>query len=127
MKYLLDTHYIIWIAENSEKVSEIVRSIVADENAQKYVSIVSAWETEIKLSSGKLRIDGGIDGFFQIVVENGFALLGVEKEYVRQLSVLPYIHRDPFDRMLIATAIVEDLQLVTADINIAKYNVPQMK
>jgi len=103
-----------------------VEVIVVKANADKYVSIVSAWEFTAKHSLGKLDLDGGISGFFQILDENGFNILGVERVYVHQLAHLPIIHHDPFDRMLISTALAEEMRLATADQNIRKYDVAQV-
>ena len=126
MKYLLDTHIIMWNALTPQKLSNPIKDIILDSAAEKYVSIVSAWEFEIKRNLNKIELEGGLDGFFQILDENGFILLGVEKEYVRQLSFMPSHHSDPFDRMLIATAIVEEMRLVTMDSKIKQYNIPQV-
>jgi PIN domain nuclease of toxin-antitoxin system len=95
-----------------------------DSSADKYVSIVSAWEFTVKHSLGKLDLEGGVDGFFQILEENGFTVIGVESVYMYYLAKLPLIHHDPFDRILIATALAEEMRLVTADDNIRKYDVP---
>ena len=124
MNYLLDTHIILWLAEKSAKLTPPVKAILLNPNEDKYVSVVSAWETEIKIKTKKLKIKGGIDEFFRIVEKNGFDLIGVEKDYVRQLAKLPLYHNDPFDRMLIATAVVENMTLLTADRNIHQYGVP---
>jgi len=123
MKYLLDTHIIMWCALSPQKLSQTARDVILDSNTDKYVSIVSAWEFAVKHSLKKLDLEGGVDGFFQIIDENGFITLGVESAYVRRLAYLPLIHHDPFDRILIATAIAEKMQLVTADENIHKYDI----
>jgi PIN domain nuclease of toxin-antitoxin system len=123
MSYLLDTHIILWLAENSAKLTQPVKMVLTDQNIEKYVSIVSAWEVEIKLAIKKLAIEGGIDEFFRIIEENGFELIGVEKEFVQQLAKLPLHHSDPFDRMLIATSLAENMTLVSADRNIHQYDV----
>lgn len=104
-------------------LSENVKSTVLDENTEKYVSIVSAWEVAIKLSTKKLRLDGGLSEFFKIIDNNGFYVLPVEREYVQQLSALPDHHKDPFARLLAATAIVEGMTFITIDQNIHKYDV----
>ncbi|MDR1158008.1 MAG: type II toxin-antitoxin system VapC family toxin [Oscillospiraceae bacterium] len=123
MKYLLDTHVVIWVAANPLELPDNVKSMILDPDLEKYVSIVSAWETAIKLNNGKLNIKGGLLEFYRMVDENGFIQLGVEREYIDNLARLPMIHRDPFDRMLIATALVENLTLITIDENIRKYDV----
>ncbi len=124
MKVLLDTHVVLWAAANSPSLSERAKAVILDETAEKYISIVSAWEVAIKLGTAKLRLDGGLSEFFRIADENGFILLPVEREYLRRLADLPYHHKDPFDRLIIATAITENMQLLTADENIQQYGVP---
>jgi len=123
MKYLLDTHVVLWVAENSSNLSAKVKDVVLDVSATKYVSIVSAWEIAIKLGTKKLELIGGLPEFFRMIDDNGFFTLSVERDYLRQISTLPDYHKDPFDRLLISTAIVEDLTLVTIDENIHKYDV----
>ena len=123
MKYLLDTHVILWLASNSPLLSETVKRAILDNNNEKYVSIVSAWEVAIKLGTQKLQLDGGLAEFFRMIDENGFLLLGIEREYVQSVQSLPFFHKDPFDRLLIATANVENVTLISIDDNIQKYDV----
>lgn len=123
MKYLLDTHVILWIAENSPSLSETAKQAILNERHEKYVSIVSAWEVAIKLGTGKLYFEGGLPEFFRIIDENGLILLGVEREYLHHLKELPFFHKDPFDRLLISTANIENLTLISIDENIPKYDV----
>ena len=70
-----------------------------------------------------MHLDGGVSEFFKIVYENGFELLPIKVEHVKQVETLPFIHRDPFDRMLVASALSEGMNLITADTNIHQYNV----
>ena len=123
MKYLLDTHVILWLATNSPLLSETVKRAILDNNNEKHVSIVSAWEVAIKLGTQKLQLDGGLAEFFRMIDVNGFLLLGIEREYVQYVQSLPFFHKDPFDRLLIATANVENLTLISIDDNIQKYDV----
>jgi len=124
MKYLLDTHVVLWIAENSTMLSDKVKSLILNKNIEKYVSIVSAWEVAIKLGSKKLHLDGGLQEFFRMIDENGFLLLSVSRDNLSLIPHLPEHHKDPFDRLLISTAITEKMTLITIDENIQKYNVP---
>jgi PIN domain nuclease of toxin-antitoxin system len=126
MKYLLDTHIVLWANLTPFKLSETVKTLILEPDSEKYVSVASAWEAALKLGTGKLILDGGIAEFWRMVDENGFITLGIEREYISRLPDLPMIHRDPFDRMLIATALAGDLTLVTIDENIRKYDVPQI-
>jgi PIN domain nuclease of toxin-antitoxin system len=123
MKYLLDTHVILWLATNSPLLSETVKRAILDNNNEKHVSIVSAWEVAIKLGTQKLQLDGGLAEFFRMIDVNGFLLLGIEREYLQYVQTLAFFHKDPFDRLLIATANVENLTLISIDDNIQKYDV----
>ena len=123
MKYLLDTHVVLWTAENSPLLSNKVKAAILDETAEKHVSIVSAWEVIIKLGTSKLQLEGGLSEFFRMIDYNGFLSLSIERDYLQQIQRLPDYHKDPFDRLIIATAITEGMTLITADENIHKYNV----
>ena len=123
MKYLLDTHVVLWAAENSPLLTDKAKTAILDEHAEKYVSIVSAWEVAIKLGTKKLHLDGGLPEFFRMIDDNGFITLSVEREYLRLIPSLPDYHKDPFDRLLVATAIAEEMALITIDENIHKYEV----
>jgi len=123
MKYLLDTHAVLWFFDHVEELSDTALKSILDQTNIKYVSIVSVWELAIKISLGKLAFDGGVENFINIIDENGFELLPIKVEYVKQVETLPFLHRDPFDRMLIVSALSEGMNLITADTNIQKYNV----
>jgi PIN domain nuclease of toxin-antitoxin system len=124
MKYLLDTHTFLWYFEDSEKLSETTASIIEDTSVQKYVSIASLWEFSVKYSMGKLRFDGGLAHLWQMGSKNGFTILPIMLPHLVGIIPLPFIHRDPFDRLLIAVATADDMTLLTADENIRKYDVP---
>ena len=84
---------------------------------------MSLWEVAIKMNIGKYKFEGGFTAFRTLVKNNGFIVLPINDEYMERLSTIPLIHRDPFDRLIISTALVEDLTIVTADENIHKYDV----
>jgi len=121
MKYLLDTHMILWLAENSPRLSDTAKEIILDETNEKYVSIASCWEVSIKLSLNKLGLEGGTREFFHIIRENGLKLLQVEEDYLASLEALPFHHRDPFDRLIVVTATSENLILLTDDPQLLSY------
>jgi len=123
MKYLLDTHVVLWTAENSPLLSNKAKAAILDKYAEKYVSIVSMWEVAIKLGTHKLQLDGGLQDFFQMIDDNGFFTLQIEREYLQKMTDLSNHHKDPFDRLLVATAIIEDMTIITVDENIQKYDV----
>ena len=116
---LLDTHaFLRWRAAPNELGPAAKRSIAQAHSV--YVSLASAWETAIKVSIGKLKLDARFeDG----VRESGFRPLPIEFRHAEQVIELPGHHRDPFDRMLIAQALVEGLTIVTSDRQIGRYDV----
>ncbi|MDR2584051.1 MAG: type II toxin-antitoxin system VapC family toxin [Fibromonadaceae bacterium] len=121
MKYLLDTHTLIWFFNGDLELSENARQIILDTNNQKYASIVSVWELSIKVSLNKLKFDGKAKGFLDLIYKNGFKLLNINQNYIFKLEQLENFHKDPFDRILIATAISENMKLITRDENIHLY------
>jgi PIN domain nuclease of toxin-antitoxin system len=91
------------------------------------VSVASGWEIAIKVSLGKLRIEGALDRFVpeQLAV-NGFQALAIDLRHTARVASLPFHHRDPFDRLLVAQALEEELRIVTADAIFAKYGVTRV-
>jgi PIN domain nuclease of toxin-antitoxin system len=126
MDYLLDTHVVLWLAGNSPRMSPEAKRVIFDQASEKFVSIVSAWEVAIKCGMGRLNLTGGAAEFFRMAGENGFTLLPIEKKHVEQVQSLPFLHRDPFDRMLVAAAVSERIGLITADENIRLYDIPSI-
>jgi PIN domain nuclease of toxin-antitoxin system len=122
MRYLIDTHVALWILKG-EPVSDKAKAIIDDVTAEVFVSIASAWEIAIKIGLGKLRYDGGVRAFLDDVKLNEFQIIGIEEAHVEQTEGLAYYHRDPFDRLLIATTIAEDMTFISADENVSKYDV----
>ncbi len=123
MKYLLDTHVALWLFEGNEKLPQKMRDIIFNVENDIYVSIISVWEVAIKVSLGKLDFDGGSKVFLTSVKTYSMDSLGIKDEYITTVEQLPYIHRDPFDRLLISIALTENLIIITADENIQRYNV----
>ena len=121
--YLLDTHAFLWYFEDSDKLSETAANIIEDSDVQKYICIASLWEFAIKYSMGKLRFEGGLAHLRKIISQNGFTILPITHSYLAGIIDLPFHHRDPFDRMLIAAAKEDGMTILTADENIYKYDV----
>jgi PIN domain nuclease of toxin-antitoxin system len=122
MKYLLDTHTLLWYLENAEQPPISVKNIILNINAKIYVSIVSFWEIAIKLTLRKLNLEIELSEIFRVTDENSFIILPVEKKHIESLINLPFYHRDPFDRLLISTAMSENATMLTKDENIQKYD-----
>jgi len=121
MNILLDTHVLWWFLRGNEKIPTTTRDTIFDSQNIIYISIASIWEVAIKMSIGKLSFDGGIDGFINAIEDENFELLGISTEHTKTVANLPFIHRDPFDRMLVAQAITENIPIMTTDANVLKY------
>ncbi len=122
MRVLLDSHTFIWLADEPERLSKSLRDRLLQANL--FLSVVSEWELLIKQQKGKLRLRMDISEMIEREMEAWqLQRLPVVHPHIRQYAQLPLHHRDPFDRMLIAQAIAEDLTLVTADAAFRHYNV----
>jgi PIN domain nuclease of toxin-antitoxin system len=124
MKLLLDTHTFLWFIEGNLNLSGTARSLIEDPGNQRFLSIVSCWEMSIKVSIGKLEL--GM--MFTELVErevygNAIQLLGIQPEHLDELAKLPFHHKDPFDRLIIAQSLAEQLPVVTKDSAFANYPV----
>lgn len=116
MKLLLDTHTLLWFISGSTNLSSPARNAIEDATNEKFVSIVSIWETAIKVSIGKMTLTAPFDDLFPNQLQiNGFDLLPVKVEHTSVVTTLPFHHRDPFDRILIAQASVEMMALISID------------
>ena len=123
MKYLLDTHSFLWYFEDSQSLSDTAANVIEDVNAQKYVSIASFWEFSIKYSMNKLKFDGGLSKLWDMISQNGFIILPITQAQLAIIINLHFYHCDPFDRLIIATAMTEGMPILTIDENIQKYDV----
>ncbi|RKU00743.1 PIN domain nuclease [Burkholderia sp. Nafp2/4-1b] len=118
MRLLLDTHIFLWIVTNDSKLSARARRLIANAD-ERFVSSASIWEAAIKAGLGKLDIDVG--GLVCSIGASGIRELPVSAVHGAAVRDLPLHHRDPFDRLLVAQARHEPLQLVTADAQLARY------
>jgi len=123
-RYLLDTHTAIWYFNDDQALSDTADRIITDHSNSTYISIASVWELAIKISIKKINFNGKIPGFLKLAEESNITILPIKLSYFPILDTLPSIHRDPFDRMLIATALAERMTLISADQDIARYSVP---
>ena len=125
MKYLLDTHAFLWFVTDNDKLSSNARSIIKNSNNEVYFSAASAWEMSIKVRLGRLTIEEELEPFIiKQLSENNFSTLSITIFHSIYTSKLPDIHKDPFDRMIIAQSQVEDMPLISKDKNIEKYKIP---
>jgi PIN domain nuclease of toxin-antitoxin system len=123
MDLLLDTHSLIWFLMGDKKLSNKVRLAIENPDNSKIISIASIWEIAIKLSVDKIKLPKGFKHFLDLIEENGFEILPITFEHALILSSLEFIHRDPFDRLLIAQCKADGLILATIDDNIKKYKI----
>ena len=121
MKLLLDTHLLIWAADNIERVPTGARTLMADLGNELLFSVASIWEIAIKrgLNRPDFQVDARI--LRRGLIDNGYRELPILSEHVVAIDNLPSIHKDPFDRLLIAQAMVEGITLLTDDTTIAQY------
>jgi PIN domain nuclease of toxin-antitoxin system len=127
VKLLLDTHAFLWWVSASDRISRRARTAIGSARNECFVSIATAWEIAIKLSLGKLRIGGSLDRFLpEQLAANGFQPLAIDLKHAARVATLPFHHRDPFDRLLAAQALEEDLRIVTADPVFARYGLKRV-
>ena len=118
MKFLLDTHTFLWLINESysSKLSEMVKKLFLSQENQFSLSIASVWEIAIKVSLGKLDIVQPIDPFIsEQLQENGIHLFDIHFQHAMKVAELPFHHRDPFDRMIIAQSLVENIPVLSKD------------
>jgi len=123
MRLLLDTHAFLWWDSNDARLPESLRSAIALAGNQVFVSAVTVWEIAIKRASGKLIYGRPVK---KAIDEQGFLPLPITVEHAEWAGALPQLHRDPFDRLLVAQAQLEGLVLVTVDEQISRYQVPHL-
>lgn len=127
MKYLLDTNLLLWALSRATKLSTAAESLIADADNELYFSAASIWEISVKSSLGRddFQVDSTL--FRRGLLDNDYRELPISSEHAATVAILPPIHKDPFDRLLIAQAIVEGITLITGDDNLSKYPGPIVK
>lgn len=123
MELLLDTHALIWFINGDSQLPDKQVRLIKDLNNKCYVSIASIWEIAIKISLGKLDLNGGFDDISRLMKMYEIDLMPLTFEHIQQLLTLDLHHKDPFDRIIISQGIVEKLHIVTKDENFPKYKV----
>jgi PIN domain nuclease of toxin-antitoxin system len=107
-----------------EKLSSSAKALLLDDTNDLFLSVASLWEAAIKVSLGKLtELNGGVEAFLIKIGSMPIELYPITADHVKIVENLPFIHRDPFDRMLVATAIADDMTILTTDPNISKYDI----
>ncbi len=127
MRVLLDTHALVWSVANSPRLSPVARNLTDDPSITKLVSIASLWEIAIKVRLRKLEFGIEFDALVGLIEDEGLAtFLPITPAHVKYLQHLEMHHRDPFDRMLVAQALAENLTLVSADASLDAYGVQRL-
>lgn len=125
MRILLDTHAWLWLLLEPQRIGPATRSLVSDPAHVFHLSIASAWELAIKHAAGRLTLpESPLDYVRTRTRADGIALLAITLDHVCRAAELPRLHADPFDRLLIAQAQMDDLVLLTHDQQIPRYGVP---
>jgi PIN domain nuclease of toxin-antitoxin system len=125
LRVLLDTHaFLWWASERGARLSDHARELLSDGATDAAFSIASVWEIAIKVGAGRMALPDDVERYVpDRLRHHGFALMSIEPAHAYRAGALPTIHRDPFDRMLIAQAQIEGLPILTADPAISRYDV----
>ena len=124
MNLLLDTHAFLWFMEGNAKLGERARLEIENTEGQRFLSIASAWEMAIKASLGKLALAKPLGELLPaLLADSGISLLAIELGDAARVAALPFHHRDPFDRLLVAQALERDLAIVSVDSALDSYGV----
>ncbi len=125
MRILLDTHaFLWWVSARGARLSDPARELLIDGATDAAFSIASVWEIAIKVGQGRMVLPDPVERYLpERIRQHGFELMAIEPSHAFRAGALPPIHRDPFDRMLIAQAQIEGLPILTADPAISRYDV----
>ena len=123
MQLLVDTHILIWFLEGNKLLSKSRRQIVADSQNNVFVSIASLWEIAIKISIGKLTLAKPLANVIKQIEIEDFEILPISPEHTLRVSIMPFHHRDPFDRVIIAQSQIENLPVLTDDNDFGSYGI----
>jgi len=126
MELLLDTHAFIWFINGDSQLPEKTIEKIKDIKVKCFVSVASIWEIAIKMSLGKLELNGGFDDLSRLMKKYDIEVLPISFEHIQKLINLEFHHRDPFDRIIICQSLVERFTIVSKDENFPKYKVKIM-
>jgi PIN domain nuclease of toxin-antitoxin system len=127
LKLLLDTHVLLWFYLDDPQLSPAAKASILDPSNAKLVSPATYWEVAIKISIGKYSLAKPYeDAMREAIDQNGFAYLHIEPRHTARLTNMPFHHKDPFDRMLVAQALAEQMPIVSADAKLDPYGVQRL-
>lgn len=123
MKYLIDTHILIWFVEGNDRLDQNIRSLIANPLHEIYISQASLWELTIKISIGKLSLSISVSELEIFLLDQEFKIIETKFIHYDKLQNLPFYHQDPFDRLIIYQAQAEDYTIITHDDRFKQYDV----
>ncbi|MCX7422898.1 MAG: type II toxin-antitoxin system VapC family toxin [Planctomycetia bacterium] len=127
MRHLLDTHTLLWYTLSDPRLSGTAKTLILDSSNEILISPASYWEIAIKICIGKLVLNQPYDDFIDVCLNQyGFVILPVEPKHTAVLTTLPLHHRDPFDWLIIAQAMVEDISVISSDDDFDAYPVRRL-
>lgn len=126
MDLILDTHTVIWFITDDDQLSSFSKEAIQDIQNRCYVSIATLWEMGIKYSLGKLELNAGLNKIFELIFDSGLLLLPITPDHILTNTNLPFHHRDPFDRLIIAQAKREGFTIISKDQEFEKYDISLM-
>lgn len=127
MDYLIDTHTLLWIVTDSPQLSELSKKLYLDSENKIVISMASIWELAIKSSLNKLNFEKSLEDFvYNHIINNNIQILNIELAHILRVENLPFHHRDPFDRLIIAQQIENNLAIIGADKIFDKYGVKRV-
>ena len=125
MASLLDTHTFLWFINGDKKLPISIKNKIEDTKIPCFLSVASLWEIAIKLQIKKLQINMSFEDLYKLAKQNDIEILEIEESHLNTFINVDFIHKDPFDRLIISQAISEDLILITKDKGLKNYNVKQ--
>lgn len=128
MSYLLDTSSFLWFVNDDSKLSADAKAILENSGVDIHLSLASIWEIAIKANLGRgLELPLPLNAFIDVVLNNyNFAILQISVLHLKKVAVLPILHRDPFDRLLIAQSLVENMPVITSDAAFDQYAIERI-
>ena len=123
MNFLIDTQILIWYYEGNASISDKAKTAILEPSNGRFVSMATLWEMAIKVGIGKLTLSRSLEDFFNKILEDDISILPIAAKHILPIATLPHFHKDPFDRLIISQAIVEDLEVITSDAHFKDYPV----